>query len=313
MKTFTTTIALVILTITSFSQNICPSSFKRNNGNGTCNSLGELRLSFSPSCPVNMPIIDSVYIGGIKNNVSFAAPDNAHCGSSNGYLSYCVTSGNMPPANVWTIFFHVNGGGKYSCTVESSNSNTLSVKYHSFDATINDNSVTCKWITEEEINNDRFELERSFDGTNFSMVAMVFGVEENKGIQQTYKYTDKSSLLVNKYVVYYRLRQIDNDGKFTYSNVLAVRMRSNNSNTLVSYPNPVSNYLKLTVNAVENGNAEIRLTSLTGQTVASKQTTVNKGWNNLQIENLNSLSTGLYVAQVLINGTIIGTQKIIKN
>ncbi len=313
MKTIIISGVFILMNTTSFAQNICPGSLKRNNGNGTCNSLGELRLYFPSINPESAPIIDSVLIDGIKTNVTFDIHETSHTGGPNDYISYCVTSGNMPPANVWTIYFHVNGGDSYSCTVFSPTDGPLSVKYYSFDASVSDNVVTCSWITEEEINNNYFELERSFDGVNYSTTGMIFAAENNTGALQSYQYKDKATALKNKYIVYYRIKQVNKDGSASYSKVVTVKLKSGPANVLQISPNPFIENLTLKIQCAESGNAITKIINANGQTVVSTQTKVNKGTNKVQITNLNGLSKGMYVVQVVINGVTKGNQKIIKN
>jgi hypothetical protein len=309
MKTIIISGVFILMSITSFAQNICPGSLKRNNGNGTCNSLGELQVYFPSINPESAPIIDSVLIDGVKTNVTFDIPETSHAGGLNCYISYCVTSGNMPPANVWTIYFHVNGGDSYSCTVFSPTDGPLSVKYYSFDASVSDNGVTCSWITEEEINNNYFELERSFDGVNYNTTAMIFTAENNTGALQSYQYKDKATALKNKYVVYYRIKQVDKDGSASYSKVVTVKLKADPVNFLQIAPNPFIKSLTIKLEAGENGYATTKIMNANGQTVSSTKASVNKDSNNLQIANLSGLSKGIYVVQVSVNGVIKGNQK----
>lgn len=314
MKTITISAVFMIMNIISLAQNICPTTFKRNNGNGTCNSLGELRLYF-PSISVEFPpIIDSVLIDGIKNSIAFNLPETSHADGNNGYISYCVTSGNMPPANVWTVYFHTAEAGAYMCTIFSSSAGPLAVKYYSFDASLTkDNVVICNWITEEEINNNYFELERSFDGINYSTTALIFTAENNTGSTQSYQYKDKAGVLKNKYLVYYRLKQVDKDGSTSYSKVVSVKLKSNLINFLQISPNPFVESVRIKLEAVENGYATTKIMNAGGQTISLTKASINKGTNDIQVSNLNGLSKGLYVIQVSVNGVIKGKQKIIKN
>jgi hypothetical protein len=313
MKTLSILTALILTTVTGFSQNICASSFKVNNGNGTCGAAGQLRLSFPGGCPDIMPVIDSVYTNGVKNNVTFATPDNSKCGGNNGYISYCVTSGNMPPADAWTIFFH-NNTGSYTCNVVNSTpTSTLPVKLVSFDATLVGNAVNCKWTTENEINNNHFELERSFDGNTFTTVAIIFGAENTTNVKNAYAYADKSASIQNRNIIYYRIKQVDNDGKYTYSYITAVKMSSTLTQSIQVSPNPFVESLLIKFESAETGNGIIKIQSITGQSMATKNTMVNKGSNSLQFDNLNGLSKGVYVAQLSVNGKVVSNQKVIKN
>ncbi len=312
MKTVITIAAFIASTFPVFSQNNCPSSFKRNNGNGTCGSTGELRLFFPGGCPTDAPLIDSVYTNGEKNLVVFSAPDLSKCGGNNGYISYCILSGNVPPIDVWKIYFH-NGDGSYNCTVLNSSVKVQPVKFVSFTSALSGNAVTCSWTTEEEINNDHFELERSFDGSNFKTIAFVFGEGTEKTVRNTYQFNDKAASLQTNNVAYYRVKQVDIDGKFSYSNTILVKLGSNVSKGILVSPNPFVNNLAFNFEAKEKGTAEIRISSFTGQAVVTKSVNVNKGSNNLQLGNLSGLATGVYVAQVSIKGIIVGNQKVVKN
>src|SRR5436853_5441862 len=105
---FTLSAVLILVTVVGFSQ--CPSFFRRNNGNGTCGGQSsEMRLYF-PTCPVTPLSMDSIYINGVKANVTIGSPDASNC-SKSGYVSYCFT-GNLPPANSLQVFFtYASGGG----------------------------------------------------------------------------------------------------------------------------------------------------------------------------------------------------------
>jgi hypothetical protein len=240
--------------------------------------------------------------------VTFAAPDASKCGGANGYISYCVTSGNMPPANVWNIFFR-NALGVYNCTVVSSTTGVLAVKLVSFDALLTGSSITCKWTAGSEIDNDHYELERSFDGTTFTTIAYVFSSETSN----SYSYPDKSSALQTKNVVFYRLKDVDNMGRVSYSQVISVKLGTPGTQNLQASPNPFRDNISLVVESATAGTGEIRLLNLAGQPVVTKTTTINKGTNNLQVSNLGNLPKGVYVARVSINGVFAGNQKIIKN
>lgn len=78
-----------------------------------------------------------------------------------------------------------------------------------------DNQISLQWATSSEINLSHFQLERSINGLTFSPIASLNGNNSING--NTYSYTDKNQL--NK-ITYYRLKIIDNDGKYVYSNVL---------------------------------------------------------------------------------------------
>jgi hypothetical protein len=194
------------------------------------------------------------------------------------------------------------------------NATTLPVRYSSFDATVIDNkAVMLKWVTTLELNNGHFEVERSFSN-DFSTIGLVLDAESVVNNNRTYRFKDNSEALKGKSVVYYRLKQVDVDGKATYSTIIAVRLQATNSDVeMQAAPNPFTEKLYVRFTAAENGTAEMQISNLAGQTVVSKQSIISKGYNNLQVDGLSRLAPGMYVAKLIMNGSVIGSQKIIKN
>lgn len=312
MKFLSLLAAIIFTGLTGIAQSTCASSFKVNNGNGTCGATGELRLTFPGGCPPMVPIIDSIHVNGVKNSVTFGLPDASKCGGSNGYISYCVTSGNMPPVNVWRFFFR-DAAGTFNCTVVDETVSVLAVKFLSFDAALIGNSVACKWSVADQAENSHYELERSSDGTNFSSIAYIFGQDVSSTQDQQYSFLDKSASMQAKQTVFYRVKEVDNLGRISYSNVLSVKLGFANPQIVHASPNPFTETMSLSFESGAAGKVEVKLVNLTGQPVLSKVAIVNKGNNTFKLANLGALPTGIYVAQVSINGVFAGNQKVTKN
>jgi hypothetical protein len=103
-----------------------------------------------------------------------------------------------------------------------SQSNT-EAKISSFNADVNGATVICKWITSEDNSKSYYQMERSFDKRQFITIGYVLGAEKmvDGGVQ--YRFPDKSPVLRNRAVVYYRVRET-NGGSVAFSNVLTVRL-----------------------------------------------------------------------------------------
>jgi hypothetical protein len=192
----------------------------------------------------------------------------------------------------------------------------LPVTYESFNAALsNNNSVSLSWTTSAEVTNDHFEVERSFDDANFSTAAFVLGAQSvNKGVDQ-YSFTDNDKRISTHNIIYYRLKQVDVNGNFTYSVVKTVRV-SNMSDQKISVqvmPNPYMDKLNVNFTSNNSGKAEIRMISVSGTVVKKIESTISKGFNNVQLQDLSSQLPGMYVVNIVVNGESIGTQKIIKN
>lgn len=90
--------------------------------------------------------------------------------------------------------------------------------------TIN-NAIVLNWVTSQDVNNSYFEIERSFTGINFSLVGLALDGFEN-GTKKEYAYKDNSPSIKGQEVIYYRLKQLANDGKFSYSAIHIVHQES---------------------------------------------------------------------------------------
>jgi len=191
----------------------------------------------------------------------------------------------------------------------------LPVTYTSFTGKLADKTVFLDWKTENEINSAYFEVERSFNSTTFKTVGLVLdGFAAGNG-KTFYKFKDNSTELQSNKYAYYRLKQVDKDGKYNYSTVVAIALNSSSSDVvkMTVSPNPFVEKLNVQFTTVTNGQAEIRVLNMNGQTVLSKQSTISSGSNNLEVNNLGKLNSGIYIFQLIKDGVVIDNQKIIKN
>ena len=115
---------------------------------------------------------------------------------------------------------------------------------------------------------------------------------------------------INSNIVYYRLRIVDKNGKYTYSKVVPVKL-DQPENIISVYPNPVDNSTTLNLFADKAGTGMLRLIDNSGKQLMVKSFTVLNGNNNIQIDQLGYLPRGIYVIQVLLNNNLYN-QKIVK-
>ena len=187
----------------------------------------------------------------------------------------------------------------------------LPVKYLSFTGNAVNKSVLLNWITAQETNNNYFEIERSFTGKDFISIGIALDGFEN-GTKKEYAFKDNASSLESKDVVYYRLKQFDNDGKFSYSSILVIRLKSISKVDIQVSPNPFTERLIVRFTATENSTADVKIVNISGQTIINQKSKISKGYNNLQIEGLSNLPSGTYLSTILVDGKVIGSQKIVK-
>lgn len=94
---------------------------------------------------------------------------------------------------------------------------TLGVELNRFTAKATDKSILLNWVTSSEKNNKSFEVLKSYDGKSFTSFATINGVG-NSDTEKTYSYTDENPYAGANY---YQLKQIDFDGKTSYSNIIS--------------------------------------------------------------------------------------------
>jgi Secretion system C-terminal sorting domain len=160
-----------------------------------------------------------------------------------------------------------------------------------FDAALVNCQPVLRWVTETEINSNRFEIERSDrDNYNWTKIGTV-AANGNTVTRIEYNFID-NGLTVSSEEVFYRLKMIDMDGSFKYSKVLRVFINCNTVGVHV-YPNPVQNgnlYVSLTGTS---GYAEATLLSMTGQVIIKNR--MHNGTNNM---NVSGMANGIYVLNI---------------
>jgi hypothetical protein len=170
------------------------------------------------------------------------------------------------------------------------------------------NNVKVAWTTTDEINASYYEVERSSDGISFAGVAQVSASES---LNPVHSYDVNDQLYnVTSNIVYYRLRIVDNDGKYTYSQVVQVNL-AQPQNTFSIYPNPVDNYAVMNVYAEKPGTGMMRIIDNAGKPLSAKSFTVTNGNNNIVIDQIGFLPRGIYIIQVMVNDNMY-SQKILK-
>lgn len=175
----------------------------------------------------------------------------------------------------------------------------------------NNSRVDLNWVTEMEMNNEYYTIERSQDGKNFTAIGMVLG-SMNSSIRKTYEYKDNLKGVDISKTIYYRVKQSDIDGKSTYSPIRSVKL-SQKQNMIQVNPNPVVDNITVKYMSDVSGSMNIRLINMNGQLVVNKTGNVNKGFNSVTIYNLGSLPKGMYIAEVTINGEVAEQTKLMKN
>lgn len=179
----------------------------------------------------------------------------------------------------------------------------LPVDLKSFNGKNTASGVQLNWETASEKNNNRFDILRSTDKDNFHVISSVSG-KGNSSALTKYNYLDIQPLAG---VNYYKLNQIDFNGKVTPSDIIAVKTGlSENTFTI----NATENDLKLTINALKPDKASFQLFDISGRKMMDKNINLESGLN-LNTFNIADLNNGIYVLRLTI-GSQISSQKFVK-
>ena len=153
----------------------------------------------------------------------------------------------------------------------------------------NNGTVKLSWTTASEINNDYFDVQKSFDASDFFSIGTVAG-NGNSNTINYYEFIDEESG-----TAYYRLKQVDFDGKFDYSDVVVASCKTDNFE-IKAYDNFSGFAVQVLANFSDK--VTIEIVDTRGRLIASKSVNIIEGMNNFQLDE--NISTGIYF--IRLNG-----------
>lgn len=245
---------------------------------------------------------------GTVNGTAFDLQGNLYISAADGLYFINQNTVNTGSGTVNAVLTHeIDGITDLGSNVWPTQT-TLPVELISFAGAYSNQKTNLNWVTENLQDFDRFEVERSTDGTNYITVATKAPVQT--AARTTYLHTDDLSA-VNGTVFYYRLKMIDLNGQFKYSNVILVRKESNIKGIRIN-PNPVVTNGTTTVRfeATAKGTVELRIVDMAGRQVLKQQNNVAEGINSVPVSNLGRLQPGTYILQ-MNDGTSIQSAKFV--
>ncbi|MES2560704.1 MAG: T9SS type A sorting domain-containing protein [Bacteroidota bacterium] len=181
------------------------------------------------------------------------------------------------------------------------------VKWSAFTATKTADASALRWSTASETNNSHFEVQRSTDGRNFEAIGRVKGTG-NSSRTVNYSFTDREA--TTSRTTYYRLKQVDFDGKSEYSRTVSVNNATTKAGIGATLPNPFSSDVNITVNATVAASATVIIMDMIGKTHHTSTEQLLAGANTINI-NTSDMPDGIYFVRVSYNGETF-TQKIVK-
>lgn len=211
---------------------------------------------------------------------------------------YAVTVPNISSFSPWTL--------------SGANSSVLPIDLLSFDASLNKTIVDINWTTASETNNHFFTIERSENGADFIKTGTVNGAG-NSIVKRSYSLKDINS---PSSIVYYRLKQTDYDGKYTYSPVIAVKNKKKKKEDALSLryigPNPFSDNFTVNYTTDKAGITRMELYNTKGELIQRENTESNPGNNRYRYDDHIGLATGIYILKMTDDEKSI-TARVFKN
>lgn len=180
--------------------------------------------------------------------------------------------------------------------------NPLPVRWQSFEATLSGYDVLLRWVTASETNNRQFVIERSLDGRLFEEAGSVSGSGTTR-VSTAYRFTDAGAFAGSAApaVLYYRLRQVDRNGAYSFSNTVIVTASRQPRVVTSVFPNPSHGEFNLGVHSPEAAGALIEMYDISGKLVSASEVVLSRGANTIGLQAAD-LKQGVYFVNVTING-----------
>ena len=184
----------------------------------------------------------------------------------------------------------------------------------SFTAEKQNTDALLKWTTASEINNDYFEVLSSKNNSSeslghFESIGKVRGSGNSTEIN-SYYFVDKRPGKNGTY--YYRLRQVDYDGKYSYSNIAALRFSNGGNFSLAGIiPNPYNEHTSVQIYSDVKSTLKAQVVDPMGREISSLAFDVNKGMFSFDPEEKIILASGIYFIRLTLDDETI-TQRLVK-
>ncbi len=265
-------------------------------GVGTSRSIGR-SFSFSPDNPDPLTFtIAFHYRQGDLNLRSGNEQDLLLFSSEVGTIPFTnLDKTTLDPVNNVLTKTSINGslGGVFTL---GDRVNPLPVTIKSFTAEAQGANAVLSWVTAQEINSKGFEVQVSSDGKNFRTLEFVASASPNSSAPRSYRFRDAEA--GKQGTRYYRLRQLDLDGKAQFIGPKSLTFGAPTVALVQAFPNPFGGEINLKLQTVASGQATVSVLDGVGRRVRTWQPTLQVGASDLQLPGLQALSRGLYVVEV---------------
>lgn len=343
MKTIITTLISLVISFSTFAQNcgsISTSCFEASIMeivHTETETEFRIRLSLEEDCLSNNAVshvsfglpeeISAIsplenatytsYLTGLAYQVENMTNNPFHCIKFNTLGSEGIKRGeddvfifSVPrSANIEEIQMEVKMGNQSTTviiTIDESCAAPLPVELIEFEGRNMTGDVSLIWATASEINSSHFEIEKSNDGKDWSSIGELES-QHNSVEMNTYFFVDQE---INNEMNYYRLKMVDLDETFEYSDIITVIVNEFRRITEVeAYPNPTVDHIKIDIHTSESKKLNIDLVNANGNII--KQSVVTTEGEKSQEMDMSEYAAGIYYL-VVNDGKNTQTHKIVK-
>lgn len=311
------------------TNNVCGSPIKISaNGETTTNSGGDgaggagaggtivlqvTNYSITTACPLT--------IAANGGNGGTVGNSGEHGGGGGGGQGAVMFSAAQPTVNVTTTTTNGTGGGNSNVSggtkagngagsnnagIVSTSVGPLPVELILFNGTSEGSHNTINWKSAVEVNFSHYELESSEDGSNFSKISSVNPLG-NVSSLNNYNYLD-----FDRYspITYYRLKMVDLDYTFKYSNIISLENGMNKSQTLVVYPNPATNELYIKLSIPNEKQASLLIHDILGRKMYEQKIDLTQSIDNTFI-NTTEFAAGTYIVTITAGNSFSENIKVV--
>jgi Secretion system C-terminal sorting domain len=282
----------------------------QNDGGGGAGAGGSI-LIFSNN-GITFGITAQAKGGAGGTNESTGGPSHGPGGGGGGGIVYSnatlsgstkVTGGVAGTTNGTTTNFGATNGSAGVLTTNMipalvvqppTNCTVLAISFLDVTAVPDNGTVNVGWTVAPEVSTLNYVVERSTDGVNFSAIGSE-PLKAANDVDNAYLYPDNGAYAVGG-TIYYRIRQVENDGTFFYSKIVSVQL-GGAASKLAVYPNPAQSFVTVSFSTTMAEAVSLRLFDVKGSQLWSKQYEAQQGQNTVNIDCVNTLAEGVYILQ----------------
>lgn len=229
---------------------------------------------------------------------------------TSGAWSEAATASSISGTKVIFASYNFNNNaddGYYTIGTMNNALSPLPIELLSFDAIMNDKHVDITWATATEINNDYYTIEKSKDGINFETSSIVDAAGNSVSLIN-YKDVDTNPF---EGISYYRLKQTDFNGTFSYSKIVSVNYTLSNDGISV-FPNPTDGEININIKDLEGKEVLVVIRDITGKECFSKVIISQENLQLIAVDSEQKLAAGTYIVTASTSNKLYSKKIIVK-